>query len=176
MLKLATLWQVKTSTHDFQGHLIHLITNQRRWPAIDISIYLPNKFFHGSFSQIVLCHKLPVHSLAHWVILPKNRTTDTIFYDICFCYTDLFLHIYSLRYLIWPITSYILSPRYPVVLNCFNLNPGTGGRGQFYGGDGVIRELLFRRSQVLSVLTERRVFQPYGLNGGCIRIREHHRS
>ena len=29
----------------------------------------------------------------------------------------------------------------------------------------MVRELLFRRSQVLSVLGERRAFRPYGLNG-----------
>lgn len=33
------------------------------------------------------------------------------------------------------------------------------------GGDGVVRELLFRRPLTLSILTERRVFAPYGLEG-----------
>lgn len=37
--------------------------------------------------------------------------------------------------------------------------------GQWNGGDGVIRELVFRRNVQLSVLTERRAFQPYGMNG-----------
>lgn len=60
--------------------------------------------------------------------------------------------------------------RYPVVLRTFNLNPGTGGDGRFRGGDGVIRETLFRKDLTLSVLTERRVYQPYGLNGVCARI------
>ena len=57
-------------------------------------------------------------------------------------------------------------PRYPVILLRFHLNPGTGGDGFFRGGDGVIRELVFRRTQVLSVLTERRsAFRPYGVQG-----------
>ncbi|OCT77308.1 5-oxoprolinase isoform X2 [Xenopus laevis] len=60
----------------------------------------------------------------------------------------------------------ILEKRYPVVLKSFELSPGTGGTGKFHGGDGVIRELLFREDIVLSVLTERRVFRPYGLQGG----------
>ena len=58
--------------------------------------------------------------------------------------------------------------RYPVVLEHFSLNHGTGGRGIFCGGDGVIRELKFRRSLILSLLTERRVYSPYGLNGNYI--------
>uniref|UniRef100_A0A2C9JMB0 5-oxoprolinase n=1 Tax=Biomphalaria glabrata TaxID=6526 RepID=A0A2C9JMB0_BIOGL len=55
---------------------------------------------------------------------------------------------------------------YPVIVQCFKLNPGSGGRGLYNGGDGVIRELLFRRPVTLSLLTERRVFSPYGLEGG----------
>ncbi|XP_067855769.1 5-oxoprolinase-like [Heptranchias perlo] len=57
-------------------------------------------------------------------------------------------------------------PRYPVILKRFELNPGSGGKGRHRGGDGVIRELLFRERVVLSVLTERRAFRPYGLRGG----------
>ncbi|CAG2221215.1 OPLAH [Mytilus edulis] len=60
----------------------------------------------------------------------------------------------------------ILERRYPVILNRFHLNPDTGGRGRHHGGDGVIREYLWRKSLTLSILTERRVFQPYGLFGG----------
>lgn len=60
----------------------------------------------------------------------------------------------------------ILEKRYPVILKKFLLNRNTGGKGKFNGGDGLIRELLFRKPLVLSVLTERRVFAPYGLHGG----------
>uniref|UniRef100_A0A670IWM4 5-oxoprolinase, ATP-hydrolysing n=1 Tax=Podarcis muralis TaxID=64176 RepID=A0A670IWM4_PODMU len=59
----------------------------------------------------------------------------------------------------------ILEKRYPVVLRCFELAPGTGGAGRFRGGDGVRRELQFREEMVLSVLSERRAFRPYGLQG-----------
>ena len=52
-----------------------------------------------------------------------------------------------------------------MILKQFHLNPGTGGEGHHVGGDGVIREYLWRKSLMLSVLTERRVFSPYGLNG-----------
>ena len=61
----------------------------------------------------------------------------------------------------------ILERRYPVVLRRFHLRADSGGAGKFHGGDGVIREMLFRRPLTLSILTERRVFAPYGLNGGA---------
>ncbi|XP_062377113.1 5-oxoprolinase [Sardina pilchardus] len=60
----------------------------------------------------------------------------------------------------------ILEKRYPVILEQFSLRPGSGGEGHYRGGDGVVRKLLFREKVVLSVLTERRSTQPYGLNGG----------
>lgn len=60
----------------------------------------------------------------------------------------------------------ILEKRYPVVLQRFSLRPASGGMGCFRGGDGVIRELLFREEVILSVLTERRATRPYGLKGG----------
>jgi len=60
----------------------------------------------------------------------------------------------------------IIEARYPVIVQRFSLNPGTGGGGRHRGGDGVVRELLFRKPLTLSILTERRVFQPYGLKGG----------
>lgn len=60
----------------------------------------------------------------------------------------------------------ILEKRYPVILEQFSLRPNSGGEGKYLGGDGVIRKLMFRNKVVLSVLTERRSFRPYGLNGG----------
>ncbi|CAG9764851.1 unnamed protein product [Ceutorhynchus assimilis] len=60
----------------------------------------------------------------------------------------------------------IIERRYPVYLKTFTLRSNSGGNGTFKGGDGVIRELMFRAPLTLSVLTERRVLQPYGLNGG----------
>ncbi|XP_017054245.1 5-oxoprolinase [Drosophila ficusphila] len=61
----------------------------------------------------------------------------------------------------------ILELRYPMILKRFCLRTdGSGGRGQFNGGEGVERDLLFRKPVTLSVLTERRALQPYGLAGG----------
>ncbi|KAH9526938.1 hypothetical protein DERF_000993 [Dermatophagoides farinae] len=60
----------------------------------------------------------------------------------------------------------ILEKRYPVILKTFTINYNTGGTGLNSGGNGIIRELLFRKKLTLSVLTERRVFSPYGIKGG----------
>ena len=56
--------------------------------------------------------------------------------------------------------------RYPVILKSFHLNKGTGGEGTYHGGDGVVRKIVFRTPLIFSILSERRVFQPYGLRGG----------
>ena len=60
----------------------------------------------------------------------------------------------------------VMEQRYPLILHAFHLNPNTGGRGEFLGGDGVVREIMFRKKLKLCLLTERRVFKPYGMNGG----------
>lgn len=60
----------------------------------------------------------------------------------------------------------ILEKRYPVLLRAFHLREGSGGSGAFRGGDGVVRELEFLEAMTVSILSERRAFQPYGLAGG----------
>ncbi|KAJ3382425.1 hypothetical protein HDU84_004278 [Entophlyctis sp. JEL0112] len=76
----------------------------------------------------------------------------------------------------------ILERRYPVLLRQFGLRKGSGGNGIHRGGDGVVREvsllryvadLLIKICQMefldtlhVSILSERRVFQPYGMRGG----------
>jgi len=61
----------------------------------------------------------------------------------------------------------IMERRYPVLVRQFALRKGSGGDGEFRGGDGVIREVQFLRDGIVaSLLCERRVTQPYGLCGG----------
>jgi 5-oxoprolinase (ATP-hydrolysing) len=60
----------------------------------------------------------------------------------------------------------VFERRYPVLLREFSLRAGTGGNGQHRGGDGVIRDIEFRIPVQVSILSERRVFHPYGLHGG----------
>lgn len=56
--------------------------------------------------------------------------------------------------------------RYPVILHEFGLRKGSGGKGLYNGGDGIIREIEFTAVLDVSILSERRVFCPYGLEGG----------
>ncbi|RHY19492.1 hypothetical protein DYB30_012498, partial [Aphanomyces astaci] len=58
----------------------------------------------------------------------------------------------------------ILEKRYPVLLNAFGLRQGSGGVGKFAGGEGVHRELKFLVPMTVSILSERRAFQPYVVN------------
>jgi 5-oxoprolinase (ATP-hydrolysing) len=60
----------------------------------------------------------------------------------------------------------ILERRYPVILRQFRLRPHSGGRGLYHGGDGCVREIEFRIPTQVSILSERRVLTPYGLEGG----------
>lgn len=61
----------------------------------------------------------------------------------------------------------IMERRYPVVLRQFSLRDDSGGRGEYKGGDGVVREIEFLSKQIqVSILSERRVFRPYGMQGG----------
>lgn len=60
----------------------------------------------------------------------------------------------------------VFEKRYPVILHEFSLRKGSGGNGQFKGGDGVIRDVEFRHPVQVSILSERRELAPYGLDGG----------
>lgn len=60
----------------------------------------------------------------------------------------------------------IFEQRYPVLLHRFGLRKNSGGSGVHRGGDGIVREIEFRRPVVVSILSERRVHAPRGLKGG----------
>ncbi|EON67956.1 5-oxoprolinase (ATP-hydrolysing) [Coniosporium apollinis CBS 100218] len=60
----------------------------------------------------------------------------------------------------------VFERRYPVILREFSLRAGSGGKGQHAGGDGVVRDIEFRIPVQVSILSERRVYHPYGLEGG----------
>jgi N-methylhydantoinase B/oxoprolinase/acetone carboxylase alpha subunit len=59
-----------------------------------------------------------------------------------------------------------LERAYPLrVLRCA-IRRGSGGRGAAAGGDGIIRDLQVLEDCTVSLVTERRVSQPWGLAGG----------
>ena len=60
----------------------------------------------------------------------------------------------------------ILERRFPVMLREFSIRQGTGGDGKFRGGDGLVREVEFLEPLNAAILSERRVYAPYGLDGG----------
>lgn len=54
----------------------------------------------------------------------------------------------------------------PIHITQYRLRRGSGGRGKFSGGDGIIREYEFSVPTRISVISERRRFAPYGSSGG----------
>ncbi|KAJ5606647.1 hypothetical protein N7510_009428 [Penicillium lagena] len=60
----------------------------------------------------------------------------------------------------------ILEKRYPTMLRQFTLREGSGGQGKNPGGEGVVRDIEFLAPMQCSILSERRVHRPYGLEGG----------
>jgi len=59
----------------------------------------------------------------------------------------------------------ILERRYPVMLREFSIRNNSGGSGIFSGGNGLVREVEFLEPLNTAILSERRVYKPYGLNG-----------
>ncbi|MGV7220081.1 MAG: hydantoinase B/oxoprolinase family protein [Nitrospinales bacterium] len=60
----------------------------------------------------------------------------------------------------------ILEKRYPVLLRRFAIRKGSGGKGLFHGGDGLIREIEFLKPLTVAIISDRRNYAPYGCNGG----------
>lgn len=60
----------------------------------------------------------------------------------------------------------VFERRYPVLLREFSIRKGSGGKGAHPGGDGVVRDIEFRTPVQVSILSERRVYHPYGMAGG----------
>jgi N-methylhydantoinase B len=55
---------------------------------------------------------------------------------------------------------------YPFRVRRYGYRYGSGGAGQFRGGDGLIREIEMLTDAQVTLLAERRKFRPYGLQGG----------
>jgi N-methylhydantoinase B len=48
----------------------------------------------------------------------------------------------------------------------YQVRTGSGGAGSHPGGEGLVREFEFLAPAVVTLLTERRRYQPWGLQGG----------
>jgi N-methylhydantoinase B len=60
-----------------------------------------------------------------------------------------------------------LEAYYPLRVRRYALRPGSGGRGRFPGGDGLVREIELAADARVTLLTERRAVRPYGVAGGA---------
>jgi N-methylhydantoinase B len=56
--------------------------------------------------------------------------------------------------------------QYPLRIRRFERDPGSGGAGEFPGGDGIVREIEVLAKVDGTILSDRRTTRPYGLNGG----------
>jgi N-methylhydantoinase B len=55
---------------------------------------------------------------------------------------------------------------YPLQVVCYEIRRGSGGKGRFRGGDGIRRDIRLLGDAKVSLISERRRLQPYGLAGG----------
>ena len=60
----------------------------------------------------------------------------------------------------------VLEWRFPIRVESFALRHGSGGRGRFNGGDGVVRQVRFLEPMTATLLSLHRETEPYGLAGG----------
>ncbi|CAH0052151.1 unnamed protein product [Clonostachys solani] len=60
----------------------------------------------------------------------------------------------------------VLERRYPILVREFSIRKGSGGKGKFNGGCGVVRDFECRAPLTFSMISERRVNQPYGMEDG----------
>ncbi|PSR13198.1 5-oxoprolinase, partial [filamentous cyanobacterium CCP3] len=60
----------------------------------------------------------------------------------------------------------VLEWRFPVLLREFSIRQGSGGAGEYAGGNGIVRRVEFREPMTAAILSNRRLVPPFGLAGG----------
>ncbi len=67
----------------------------------------------------------------------------------------------------WNTPAEAFEHEYPVRVRAYRIRGGSGGAGQYAGGDGIVRELEFLEPAEVTILSDRRVYGPWGLEGGA---------
>jgi 5-oxoprolinase (ATP-hydrolysing) len=60
----------------------------------------------------------------------------------------------------------VMETRFPVIVEEFSIRKGSGGAGQWHGGDGATRRIRFREAMSANILANRRKIAPAGLARG----------
>jgi 5-oxoprolinase (ATP-hydrolysing) len=60
----------------------------------------------------------------------------------------------------------VLESRFPVLLESFAIRPHSGGKGDYSGGNGVVRCIKFLEPMTAGILSNCRLVPPFGLQGG----------
>ena len=60
----------------------------------------------------------------------------------------------------------VLEWRFPVLLESFEIKPGSGGGGRWHGGNGAVRRVRFLEAMTAAILSGHRRIPPYGMAGG----------
>jgi N-methylhydantoinase B len=61
----------------------------------------------------------------------------------------------------------VLEHAYPVRVHRYAIRRGSGGKGQYKGGEGIVREVELLVDAQVALLSDRRTIGPYGLQGGA---------
>jgi N-methylhydantoinase B len=67
----------------------------------------------------------------------------------------------------WNTPAEALEYSYPMRVRKYSLRSASGGAGQHYGGDGIVREIEVLTECDVTLLSDRRKRAPWGLNGGA---------
>ena len=60
----------------------------------------------------------------------------------------------------------VIEKRTAVLVRRYSIRHNSGGRGKWRGGCGITREIEAREDLKFSILSDRRVYRPYGMAGG----------
>jgi 5-oxoprolinase (ATP-hydrolysing) len=60
----------------------------------------------------------------------------------------------------------VMEDRFPVLVEEFSIRRGSGGAGEWRGGDGAVRRIRFREPMRANILSNRRKVAPSGIAGG----------